>query len=115
MQNKLKSIVLVFGVAAGVFVFTASKPQVAAASAVANSNASPRSLYVQYCSKCHGSDGRAQTAKGIEMEADDLTTSNASTEKIIRVITNGKAKMPSFKKKLSTAQIKSIAGYVHSM
>ena len=115
MQNKLKSIVLVLGVAAGVFVFTSTGTQAAATTTVSSINASPRSLYVQYCSKCHGSDGRAQTAKGIEMEADDLTTSNASTDKIIRVITNGKAKMPSFKKKMTTAQIKSLAGYVHSM
>lgn len=76
---------------------------------------SPRSLYVQNCSNCHGSDGRADTAKGRELDADDLTTSkvqNMSTAKLIRVITNGKGDMPSMRKKLTAAQIRSIAEYI---
>lgn len=77
--------------------------------------ASPRSLYMQNCARCHGSDGKAQTALGKKLEADDLTTSNANTEKIVRTVTNGRGDMPSFRKKLSKAQIASIAGYVKSL
>ena len=76
---------------------------------------SPRSLYVQNCANCHGADGRADTAKGRELDADDLTTAkvqNMSTAKIIRVITNGKGDMPALGRKLTPAQIRSIAGYV---
>jgi mono/diheme cytochrome c family protein len=77
--------------------------------------ASPRSLYLQYCARCHGSNGKAQTALGKRLEADDLTTSDASTAKIIRLVTNGKGDMPSFKKKMTSAQIASLAGYVSGM
>lgn len=77
--------------------------------------ASPRSLYVQNCARCHGSDGKAQTSLGKKLEADDLTTSTASKDKIIRTVTNGRGDMPSFKRKLSKAQIASIAGYVRSL
>lgn len=77
--------------------------------------ASPRSLYAQNCARCHGSNGKAQTALGKKLEADDLTASSASKDKIIRTVTNGRGDMPSFKKKLSKAQIASIAGYVRSL
>lgn len=50
--------------------------------------------------------------------ADDLTSDdvkNSSESKIARIITNGKADMPGFKKKLSVAQITSIAKYIKSL
>ena len=75
---------------------------------------SPRSLYVQNCARCHGSNGKSQTELGRKLEADDIT-GHISTSKIIQRVTNGKGRMPSFRKKLSAAQIKSIAGYVHSL
>ncbi|MEO6656500.1 MAG: c-type cytochrome [Pyrinomonadaceae bacterium] len=80
-----------------------------------NQSVSPRSLYVQNCARCHGVDGKAQNALGKKLEADDLTASTASTAKIIRTITNGRGDMPSFRKKLTTKQIASLASYVHSL
>ena len=76
---------------------------------------SPRSLYVQNCARCHGSNGKAQTALGRKLDANDLTTSTASDAKIVRMITNGRGKMPSFKRKLTAAQIMSVAGYVKGL
>ena len=76
---------------------------------------SPRTLYVQNCARCHGSNGKAQTALGKRLEADDLTASTASIAKITRQITNGKGKMPSFRRKLTSEQIASLAGYVKSL
>ncbi|MEP6849777.1 MAG: c-type cytochrome [Acidobacteriota bacterium] len=79
---------------------------------------SPRSLFIQNCSRCHGTNGKAQTALGKKLEADDLTSTDAkalSTAKIVRTITNGRGDMPRFGKKLTAAQIKSIAGYIRSL
>lgn len=112
MKKIIKLAIIVgFSVAAGIVALVHSAP-----AAVASSDeASPRSLYVQNCARCHGSNGKAQTTLGRKLEADDLTASSASTAKIIRTVTNGRGKMPSFRKKLSKAQIESIAGYVRSL
>lgn len=75
---------------------------------------SPRSLYVQNCARCHGSNGKSQTALGKKLEADDIS-GGVSTAKAVRLITNGRGKMPAFKKKLSSAQIASIAQYIKSL
>ena len=76
---------------------------------------SPRSLYVQNCASCHGSNGKSQTAKGKQLEADDISGGDVSTSKAVRIITNGKGKMPGFKRKLSSAQISQIAEYIKSL
>ena len=75
---------------------------------------SPRSLFVQNCARCHGANGKAQTALGKTLEADDIS-GGLSTAKIIRTVKSGRGDMPSFRKKLTAAQIKSIAAYVHSL
>lgn len=86
--------------------------------ASAGTPVSPRTLYVQNCARCHGSNGKSQTSLGKKLEADDLTGSEAkglSSAKTIRVITNGRNKMPVFGRKLTAAQIKSIASYIKSL
>ena len=73
------------------------------------------SLYGTHCSSCHGGDGRANTPKGRDTDADDLTTSkvqNMSTSKMTRIIKNGKGDMPGFGKKLTAAQITAIVRHV---
>ena len=87
-------------------------------SSAEESASSPRSLYIQNCARCHGTDGRANTRLGKKLEADDLTTEDVkkmSTAKIERIITNGRLDMPSFRKKLTRQQIAQIAGYVRSL
>ena len=112
MKKIIKLAIIVgFSAAAGIAALVHSAPAAVASSA----EASPRSLFVQNCARCHGSNGKAQTALGKKLEADDLTASTASTAKIIRTVTNGRGDMPSFKKKLSKAQIASLAGYVKSL
>lgn len=118
MRDRLRLSVVLVSLIAGAFVFVTHETQ-------ANSEPvdillfqgvnSPRSLYVQNCARCHGANGRAQTALGKKLEADDLTRSTADVAKIIRTITNGRGDMPSFRKKLTAAQIASIAGWVKSL
>jgi cbb3-type cytochrome c oxidase subunit III len=113
MQSILKlGVVSVFFIA-GVFIFSTRETQVSAANYTGL--ASPRTLFIQNCARCHGADGKAQTELGRKLEADDLTSSDASTAKIIRTITNGRGDMPSFRKKLSARHIASLAGYVRSL
>ncbi len=75
------------------------------------------SLYATHCSSCHGRDGRSNTPKGRDTDADDLTTSdvqNMSAARIARIIKNGKGDMPGFAKKLTAAQISAIIRHVKS-
>ncbi|MFT3746492.1 MAG: cytochrome c [Pyrinomonadaceae bacterium] len=73
------------------------------------------SVYAANCASCHGSDGRAKTAKGKRSGATDLTSNwNADEARAIRIITNGKGEMPSFKSKLSKEEIASVFGYIRN-
>src|ERR1043166_3932000 len=111
-RNKLLKVTAVAAVsivAGGAFLFARTPAGSASAEPV-----SPRSLYSQNCARCHGANGKAQTRLGRKLEADDIS-GGMSTEKIIRTVTNGKGEMPSFRKKLTAAQIRQIADYVHSL
>lgn len=115
MQKMLKVMAVVGFAAGGVFVFSASNTQTIAAASSIESAGSSRSLYRANCASCHGNDGHSQTPKGRKLEADDISGSGDSVEKISRVISNGKGEMPGFKRKLTAAQIKSIANYVKTL
>ena len=79
--------------------------------AAADDPASPRSLYMQNCAGCHGANGKAETKLGRKYDADDIS-GGVGTGKTVRIVTSGKGHMPSFKKKLTAAQIQQIASYV---
>lgn len=120
MRNKLKLVVLFIFLVAGVFIVATDKTE--ATSTVQRGKfsglASPRTLYMQNCARCHGSNGKAQTALGKKLEAADLTSADVqgmSSAKITRTIKNGRPGMPAFGKKLTPKQIASIAGYVRSL
>jgi len=74
------------------------------------------STYHDKCASCHGKDGRGKTLKGKLSHARDLTSSewqnDVTDERIFNSISNGKGKMPSFKKKLTDAQIEELVAYV---
>jgi len=68
------------------------------------------------CATCHGKDGRGKTFKGKLSHARDLTSgewqNDVSDERLFNSISNGRNKMPAFKKKLSEAQIDELVAYV---
>lgn len=72
----------------------------------------PSELFLEYCAKCHGEDGRAQTPKGKQLMAQDFTDAEwqaeETDEKLIKVVTKGGEEMPPFGKKLSNEQIESL-------
>lgn len=75
-----------------------------------------KSLFKQHCVKCHGTDGRGQTAEGETMGAQDFTDqewrNRDEEQRIMNSIIHGHGQMPSFGKKLSQAQIKLLSAYV---
>jgi len=71
-------------------------------------------VFSQTCTRCHGADGRAQTAKGKAVGATDLTSNKwtPNTERDTRIVTRGKEDMPAFKGKLTPAEIDAVVGYI---
>ncbi|MBC8647017.1 MAG: cytochrome c [Thermoanaerobaculia bacterium] len=72
----------------------------------------PSALYMEYCAKCHGEDGRGQTPKGKQLMAQDFTDAEWQAEEsdaeLIQVVTKGDDDMPPFGKKLTKEQIESL-------
>lgn len=75
-------------------------------------------VYAKNCAKCHGADGRAQTAKGKQTNATDFTNAkwqnSISDAKGIKVITNGHELMPAFKETLSADEIRSVMAFIRN-
>lgn len=76
-------------------------------------------LYKKHCDTCHGKDGRSKTMKGKFKGARNLTDAqwqaDVTDERLFNSISNGKGKMPSFKKKLTTEQAESLVAYVRGL
>jgi mono/diheme cytochrome c family protein len=72
----------------------------------------PSALFKEYCAKCHGEDGKAQTAKGKQLMAQDFTDAEwqeeETDEELIKIVTKGGEDMPPFGKKLTKEQIESL-------
>ena len=80
----------------------------------------PAVTYAKNCATCHGKDGRAATFKSRHRyHARDLTDArwqaDASDERILESINNGRGRMPAFKGKLTTEQITSLLAYVRGL
>jgi mono/diheme cytochrome c family protein len=72
----------------------------------------PSELFLQYCAKCHGEDGRGQTPKGKQLMAQDFTDAewqaDESDADLIKAVTKGGEDMPPFGKKLTKEQVESL-------
>ena len=75
--------------------------------------------FQMYCSVCHGDDGRGQTEEGKKKGARDFTNARwqdtVDDARLVRSITKGHDKMPSFEKKLSADEIKALVAEVRSL
>ena len=85
----------------------------------ASFSADAASTYNSKCATCHGRDGRSKTLRGRHTHARDLSNgewqNDVSDERIFNSISNGKGKMPAFKKKLSESQIDELVNYVRRL
>ncbi len=99
----------------GAFVFATSRN----VNALSTTAGDAKSTYNSKCASCHGRDGRARSAKAKREHARDMTTGewqdSVSDERIYNSISNGKGKMPAFKKKLSDSQIDELVNYVRRL
>jgi len=75
--------------------------------------------YSAKCVKCHGRDGRGKTTQGRRTHARDMTDANwqndVTDERLFNSISNGRGKMPSFKKSLNENQIDELVSYVRRL
>jgi len=75
-----------------------------------------KTIFEAKCASCHGKDGRGKTFKGKLIHARNLTDAkwqnDVSDERLFNSISNGRGKMPDFKKKLSEQQIDQLVAYV---
>lgn len=77
-------------------------------------------LFTQNCALCHGADGRGETTQGKLLKTPDFTdpgwlkanSSMTATRKLRSIVTNGKAAMPGFGKKLTRSEINSLVDRV---
>ncbi|HXD33146.1 MAG TPA: cytochrome c [Pyrinomonadaceae bacterium] len=77
-----------------------------------------KTLFKQYCVKCHGVGGRGETTQGEILGAPNFTESEwqdkFNDSRLINSIKHGRGEMPSFEKKLSQDQIKVLLAYVRA-
>ena len=89
------------------FVIALALPTLAAAQSAADT-------YKAKCAMCHGADGSGKAAMGTKaFSSPDIQ--KMSEADLTAAITNGKGKMPSYKGKLTDAQIKDLATYVKTL
>ncbi len=60
------------------------------------------------CTRCHGADGRGKAI----FNTPSMLTSRLTAAEMEPVIANGRAKMPAFKAKLSSDEIKAVAAFI---
>ena len=72
----------------------------------------PSALFKEYCAKCHGEDGKADTPRGQKMNArkfaDPEWQQGKTDAELIESVTEGKDDMPPFGKKLTKEQIEGL-------
>lgn len=72
-------------------------------------------IFKAKCAMCHGADASGQTPVGKTMKIRDLRSAEVQKQSdadLQKIITDGKGKMPSFKTKLSVADISSLVAYI---
>ena len=70
--------------------------------------------YKAKCAMCHGADGAGKAAMGTK-DLGSADIQKMSDADLTTAITNGKGKMPSYKGKLTDAQIKDMVSYIRTL
>jgi mono/diheme cytochrome c family protein len=76
-------------------------------------------IYNRQCVSCHGRDGRGRTRKGRQTHARDMTSASwqddVSDERLFNSISNGRGKMPAFRKKITENDIDALVAHVRRL
>lgn len=79
---------------------------------------SGESTFKSKCAMCHGADGLASGPMGKMMNIPSVKSpvfKKLTEAEMVAATTNGKAKMPAYKGKLTEAQIKEVVAYMRSL
>jgi len=117
MKLLLKLLLVAAGIFLAVNSLTPGPANADTVSSAADKTPSTETLYKQKCSKCHGADGSGDTSLGRIFGTPDFTdpgwwAKHPTSGELVSMITRGKKNMPAFGRKLTKAQIASLAGYV---
>jgi cbb3-type cytochrome c oxidase subunit III len=119
MKENLRHTVVTLLVLVVLTTFTYSARSVRSVQKSAEQSVDSSVVFEKHCSTCHGKDGQAKTFKAKFNHARNLTDAKwqaeVSDERIFNSISNGKGKMPAWKKKLSEDQINGLVGYVRKL
>ncbi len=77
-----------------------------------------KAIFTTKCALCHGPDGTGKTSIGKTLKIPDFHSPDIkklADSDLKTVVTNGKNKMPSFKGKLTDAQIDQVISYVREL
>ncbi|SRR5579864_4291945 len=75
-------------------------------------------LYKTKCAACHGADGKGETPMGKKLSLKAFNSpemAKLSDAELVEITKKGKDKMPSYDKKLTDDQIKSLIKYIRSL
>ncbi|HSY52089.1 MAG TPA: cytochrome c [Thermoanaerobaculia bacterium] len=75
-------------------------------------------VYKTKCASCHGPDGSGLTAMGKALKLRDLASADVQKQtdkELINETTDGKAKMPAYKDKLSAEDISAVVAYLRTL
>jgi mono/diheme cytochrome c family protein len=112
---KIKIIIVLISVLSVlIFLINNSKSGTMTVTVEAAARGGGAEIYAAHCARCHGGDGRGQTAKGKQTGAKDFTNPKwqALEARGIRAITSGKGNMPGFKNTLSAEEIRAVWEHV---
>jgi cytochrome c6 len=115
-QIQFGLLLLLIVAAVGILVFSHASLTQARVDSATFVPGDAKSTFDSKCATCHGKDGRGKTFKGKLTHARDMTDgqwqNDVTDERLFNSISNGRGKMPAFKKKLSEAQIDELVAYV---
>jgi cytochrome c6 len=106
-----------------VLLMLALSAQVSAAPAAPAAAANPgQAIFAKKCVACHGKDGKgnAKMATMLKAKPEDVDLSGDAHQKksdadLLKVLSDGKNKMPAFKGKLKDAEMKDVLAFVRSL
>ena len=70
------------------------------------------------CAMCHGKTGAGDTGMGKTLKLRDLSSADVQKQAdadLVKLVTDGKGKMPSYKGKLSDDEIKGVVAFIRTL
>jgi cytochrome c6 len=75
-------------------------------------------LFKAKCAPCHGPDGKGDTSMGKVLKVRDLSSADVQKQtnaELTAIVEDGKGKMPAYKGKLSSGEIKELVSFIRSL